>query len=148
MSAAMSNPPPQQQQQQRPRTKTMLSFSSSKSHKSSGSQGKIDLKETHAEKERGRLKSKADPTLAMSEEEPTMVAAGATTRESLRAVQHRDLNGNLIADPDRSNPTRNRWERPLDTIRSFEAAIDGNHQRRTLSRAGSSSVHVYDEDSE
>lgn len=48
----------------------------------------------------------------------------------------------LIADPDRSNPTRNRWERPLDTIRSFEAAIDGNHTRRTYSRAGSSPVNV------
>lgn len=34
------------------------------------------------------------------------------------------------ADPDRSNPTRNRWERPLDTIRSFEAAIDGGYSNR------------------
>lgn len=65
MSAAMARP-----QQQRPRTRSMLSFTSNKSHKSSGSQGKIDLKETHAEKERGRLKSKADPTLAMSEDQP------------------------------------------------------------------------------
>lgn len=38
---------------------------------------------------------------------------------------------NKIADPDRSNPTRSRWERPLDTIRSFEAAIDGNYARKS-----------------
>lgn len=41
-----------------------------------------------------------------------------------------------IADPDKSNPTRNRWERPLDTIRSFEAAIDGGYSRKSLYRAG------------
>lgn len=28
------------------------------------------------------------------------------------------------AEPDLSNPTRYRFERPLDTIRSFEAAIE------------------------
>lgn len=32
-----------------------------------------------------------------------------------------------LADPDRSNPTRPRFERPLDTIRSFEAAIRGTY---------------------
>lgn len=37
------------------------------------------------------------------------------------------------ADPDRSNPTRPRWERPLDTIRSFEAAIDGVYTRKNSS---------------
>lgn len=36
------------------------------------------------------------------------------------------------ADPDRSNPTRSRWERPLDTIRSFEAAIDGGYDRKSV----------------
>ena len=39
------------------------------------------------------------------------------------------------ADPDHSNPTRPRLERPLDTIRSFEAAIDG-HNRRQSFRTG------------
>jgi hypothetical protein len=38
----------------------------------------------------------------------------------------------LPAEPDLSNPTRSRWERPLDTIRSFEAAIDGEYKRRTI----------------
>lgn len=45
-----------------------------------------------------------------------------------------------IADPDRSNPTRNRWERPLDTIRSFEAAIDGNYRRSSYYRPGETSL--------
>jgi hypothetical protein len=41
------------------------------------------------------------------------------------------------ADPDLSNPTRPRWERPLDTIRSFEAAIDAEYKaRQTLFRPG------------
>lgn len=37
---------------------------------------------------------------------------------------------NFSAEPDKSNPTRYRWERPLDTIRSFEAAIDGGYSRQ------------------
>lgn len=44
------------------------------------------------------------------------------------------------AEPDRSNPTRSRWERPLDTIRSFEAAIDGGYSRKSLYRSDSESV--------
>lgn len=42
------------------------------------------------------------------------------------------------ADPDLSNPTRPRLERPLDTIRSFEAAIYGsyNNNRASYARAG------------
>lgn len=34
-------------------------------------------------------------------------------------------------EPDLSNPTRNRWERPLDTIRSFEAAINRDAKRQS-----------------
>ena len=48
------------------------------------------------------------------------------------------------ADPDRSNPTRPRMERPLDTIRSFEAAIDGSYSRRASFRAGR--THAYTEE--
>lgn len=40
------------------------------------------------------------------------------------------------ADPDRSNPTRPRFERPLDTIRSFEAAMNGAYDKRPFSSAG------------
>jgi Uncharacterised protein (DUF2406) len=41
----------------------------------------------------------------------------------------------VIADPDLSNPTRHRLERPLDTIRAFQAAIDGSYNNRRLSYA-------------
>ena len=37
----------------------------------------------------------------------------------------KDMFGNDIAEPDRSNPTRSKHERPLDTIRSFELAAYG-----------------------
>ncbi|KAK4240012.1 hypothetical protein C8A03DRAFT_42391 [Achaetomium macrosporum] len=128
--------PQVQSAQQRPthkqRKSRAFSFRSDKSHKSQGSGShKIDLHETSAEKEAKRLHSKADPTLAMQEAEPAEVAA--TVKSSLaplRAIQHKDAYGNPIADPDLSNPTRSRWERPLDTIRSFEAAIDGGYSNR------------------
>jgi hypothetical protein len=88
------------------------------------------------------LHSKADPTLAMNEAEPAEVAA--TVKSSLaplRSIQHKDAYGNPISDPDKSNPTRSRWERPLDTIRSFEAAIDGQYSsRRSMLRSDSESV--------
>lgn len=76
----------------------------------------------------------------------------------LRSIQHKDAFGNPIGmvqkkpsrgfgrkltrqpaavEPDLSNPTRSRWERPLDTIRSFEAAIDGGYNnRRSIIRPG------------
>ena len=78
-----------------------------------------------------------------------------STIESLRAYQHKDANGNpisklpivvygrwyadqTVADPDLSNPTRPRFERPLDTIRSFEKSIDQGYKRRSsMIRAGS-----------
>ncbi|CAI4216195.1 unnamed protein product [Parascedosporium putredinis] len=52
----------------------------------------------------------------------------------MKLNQHKDVYGNPISEPDKSNPTRSRWERPLDTIRSFEAAIDGPYRRPTLNR--------------
>ncbi|KAI5463046.1 hypothetical protein BGZ63DRAFT_422447 [Mariannaea sp. PMI_226] len=135
--------PPQQQTSQAPPRSTYqrpshqshksrtLSFVSQRSHKSSGSK---DLTETHAEKEAKRLHSKADPTLAINEAEPSTLAAmkSELSYTPLRSIQHKDVYGNTIADPDRSNPTRNRWERPLDTIRGFEAAIDGGYARKSM----------------
>ncbi|KAK2005103.1 hypothetical protein LX36DRAFT_705753 [Colletotrichum falcatum] len=115
----------------RARTFSFQSHKSHKSHRSSGSHNKIDLHESHQEKEAKRLHSKADPTVAMSEAEPSAVQAMTkTSLAPLRAIQHRDTTGNPITEPDRSNPTRSRWERPLDTIRSFEAAIDGGYRDR------------------
>ncbi|KFA76359.1 hypothetical protein S40288_07130 [Stachybotrys chartarum IBT 40288] len=113
-----------------------FSFHSDKSQPRKGSGNKINLHETHEEKESKRLHSKADPTLAMNEAEPSAVAAMkmVSTVAPLRSLQHKDGLGNVIAEPDKSNPTRHRWERPLDTIRSFEAAIDGGYARKSIYR--------------
>ncbi|CAG8983910.1 hypothetical protein HYALB_00005550 [Hymenoscyphus albidus] len=125
-------PQPQRPGQQRQRAKTGFSFRSNHSQKSSGSNHKIE--ETHQEKEQKRLHSKADPTMALNEAEPSAVASHIkSSLAPIRAIQHRDAQGNPIADPDRSNPTRSRWERPLDTIRSFEAAIDASESGDTNS---------------
>lgn len=142
---ASNHPLPTQpgQQQQRPRAKSAFSFHS---HKSAGSNGhnKLNLTESHEEKESRRLHSKADPSMALSEAEPSAVATGAgTSLAPIRAIQHRDSQGNPIADPDRSNPTRSRWERPLDTIRSFEAAIDGNYRKSFIRTDSSDTVSNY-----
>ncbi|KAL8842423.1 MAG: hypothetical protein Q9170_000551 [Blastenia crenularia] len=118
----------------KPRPKSMLSFTHRKS--SSGSHPKVDnLTETAQEKASHRVTSKADPTKAINEAQPVARALEESTLESIRAIQHKDRYGNLITDPDRSNPTRPRLERPLDTIRAFEAAIDGSYERTPPSRA-------------
>lgn len=76
--------------------------------------------------------------MAITEAEPSAVASREkTSLAPIRAIQHRDSQGNPIADPDRSNPTRSRWERPLDTIRSFEAAIDESADSSNFNRRGS-----------
>ncbi|KFZ04197.1 hypothetical protein V502_10333 [Pseudogymnoascus sp. VKM F-4520 (FW-2644)] len=125
-------PQAQQRPSLRPRSKSGFSFRSHKSHDSYGSGPKMEIQETPREKAARRLSTKADPRLAMSEAQPSDIANDHSTRlASLRAIQHRDTYGLPIADPDRSNPTRSRWERPLDTIRSFEAAIDGNYARKS-----------------
>ncbi|KAF7878875.1 hypothetical protein EAF04_000078 [Stromatinia cepivora] len=139
-----SPPGNQERPGNRPRTKTSSGFSLH-SHKSSGSGQKLDLTESHREKEAKRLHTKADPSLAMTEAEPSAVASEVpTSLAPIRAIQHRDSQGNPIADPDRSNPTRSRWERPLDTIRAFEAAIDGNYSsRKSMIRAESDVGSTY-----
>ncbi|KAK7734896.1 hypothetical protein SLS63_004317 [Diaporthe eres] len=85
-----------------------FSLQSDKSQKSDSK--KEHLVESHNEKERQRLHSKADPTMAMNEAEPS--------------------------DPDLSNPTRWREERPLDTIRAFEAAIEGSYRNSMINSGG------------
>ncbi|CAG7995169.1 unnamed protein product [Penicillium salamii] len=80
------------------------------------------------------LQSKADPNMALYEQEPTTVNLEPGVRDtfSLRSIQHKDREGKTIADPDLSNPTRSRFERPLDTIRSFDAAIDAHHKQQRM----------------
>ncbi|KAI0394787.1 hypothetical protein F5Y17DRAFT_234985 [Xylariaceae sp. FL0594] len=129
----------QHQQQSRTRPKSRaFSFRSDKSQKSANSNShthKLDLTETAAEKEAKRLHSKADPRMALNEREPAMEAQTLSERPLLRSIQHKDPYGNPITEPDRSNPTRSRWERPLDTIRAFEAAIDGGYNRKSFLRS-------------
>lgn len=60
-----------QSDQRRTRSKSMLSFGSVRSRKSSaGSVTKIDLTETAKEKSSRKMTSKADPTMAMNEAQP------------------------------------------------------------------------------
>ncbi|OCK80701.1 hypothetical protein K432DRAFT_381968 [Lepidopterella palustris CBS 459.81] len=123
-----------EQPQPRPRSKSTFSFKSDKSH-SSGHEKKPkeSLRESSEEKRRTHFTpaTKADPNAAMNENQPIAAALEKPTLQSLRSFQHTDVNGNPIAEPDLSNPTRPRWERPLDTIRSFEAAIDNGYKRRS-----------------
>ncbi|GAB7346630.1 hypothetical protein MBLNU459_g1767t1 [Dothideomycetes sp. NU459] len=115
------------------------------SHKSDKSQGskKETLTESPADKKRRDslwkgTGSKANPNSAINEAQPGDIAVTEkVTIDSLRSVQHKDSQGNPISEPDLSNPTRPRWERPLDTIRSFERAIDGGYKRRSMSRSES-----------
>ncbi|GME66376.1 Transcription factor [Neofusicoccum parvum] len=122
---------------QRPRSKSGFSFKSDRSDKSHGSdkyhKPKVtDLHETHEEKHKRHLSgnTKANPNAAMEEAQPIAEALKASTLGSLRAMEHKDVDGSPIPEPDLSNPTRSRWERPLDTIRKFEAQIDGEYKRR------------------
>lgn len=75
-----------------------------------------------------------DPVLtALRDEEPFQMSANrhARNNSSIPAdMQTRDMFGNLIDHPDRSNPGRPRNERPLDTIRAFEYACTGDERLR------------------
>ncbi|KAK5677686.1 hypothetical protein LTS10_009569 [Elasticomyces elasticus] len=137
-----------------------------RSDKSAGSKGKADHNAESPE-EKGRRDSifknsnKANPNAALneltpgvSEEGPRAVIADLpiqkvlnlteqSTLTSLRDSQHKDVNGNPIVDPDLSNPTRPRLERPLDTIRSFEKAIDNGYKRRSSYMASREIAHHF-----
>jgi len=67
----------------------------------------------------------------MTEATPDQQAQEQSTVEDIRLIMHKDNEGNVITDPDRSNPTRYRLERPLDTIRQFHAAAEGTSSRRS-----------------
>ncbi|KAE8154300.1 hypothetical protein BDV25DRAFT_135992 [Aspergillus avenaceus] len=80
------------------------------------------------------LSNKADPNAALREDQPiaNAVGVGQSPMFSLRSMQHRDAKGDIITDPDVSNPTRPRMERPLDTIRNFEAAIEARRRENAM----------------
>ncbi|KAJ5884909.1 hypothetical protein N7495_009419 [Penicillium taxi] len=104
-----------------------FSIKSEKSRRSDTSGHKSQLSESSQDKARRNLHTKADPLVAMNELQPMAVALEKSNLGSLREMQHKDQFGNIITDPDWSNPTRPRFERPLDTIRSFENAIYGTY---------------------
>jgi len=104
------------QQEPRPRSKSVLSTESFKTHRSRDSNGnKIDL--TESPKDKRRLHSKADPTMAINEMQPcespmpeqssliasadqcstAFVALQESELENLRGIQHKDTQGHLIS---------------------------------------------------
>lgn len=68
---------------------------------------------------------KADPNVAMTERTGLEDWQARGTGEDWKPFLTKDVYGRDISDPDYSNPTRSRYERPLETIRSFEAAAYG-----------------------
>ncbi|KEF59846.1 uncharacterized protein A1O9_04694 [Exophiala aquamarina CBS 119918] len=118
-----------QPQETRPRAQTSVSYTSQRSRRSSSSGHRLEL--TESAKDKKRLNTKADPSRALNEATPAEQAQEASTVDDLRLMMHKDVEGNVITDPDRSNPTRSRMERPLDTIRAFNAAAEGTTSRRS-----------------
>ncbi|EHY54250.1 hypothetical protein HRR83_008173 [Exophiala dermatitidis] len=130
MATAASPPssPQEVHHDHRPRAHTVMSFHSGRSHRSSLSANRLEL--TESAKDKKRLHTKADPSKALNEATPAEQALEESTVDDLRKMVHKDSEGNIITEPDRSNPTRHRFERPLDTIRAFEAAAEGTTTRR------------------
>lgn len=75
-----------------------------------------------------------DPILtAIRDEEPFQQSANSYNLNQVGIspeMRVRDVFGNVIVAPDRSNPTRPTNERPLDTIRAFEYACTGDERLR------------------
>lgn len=74
-----------------------------------------------------------DPILtAIHDQEPFQMNANIQSNVATVSpdLQIRDIFGNVIAAPDRSNPTRPRDERPLDTVRAFEYLCTGDERLR------------------
>ncbi|RDI80237.1 hypothetical protein Vi05172_g9786 [Venturia inaequalis] len=112
----------------RPRGNTGFSVTSAQSDRTSRSK-ELKQRESHDQKNHLSETTKANPNAAMTEMQPMQQQLAESTMVSLRGGQYTDMNGVLITDPDFSNPTRHRGERPLATIRSFEAAIDSEWKR-------------------
>ncbi|BFZ55877.1 hypothetical protein PYCC9005_002918 [Savitreella phatthalungensis] len=69
--------------------------------------------------------TKSNPNVAMTERTGLEDWQAAGMSEGWRPYLTKDNYGRDISEPDWSNPTRSRYERPLDTIRSFESATYG-----------------------
>ncbi|GAV29900.1 hypothetical protein PMKS-003406 [Pichia membranifaciens] len=97
-------------------------------HKRSNSKNN-DLKITDEDERRMKTRSQNlhDPILdAVNEAQPFEEANMHNRSSSIGNGVLNDIFGNKIVNPDISNPTRSRDERPMDTIRSFEYSITGD----------------------
>ena len=136
------------------RSKSSFSFRSNKSDKSDPASKITDLHGTETERQKSKFHTETirDPNKAIRDAQPGMYISSpvlglqlfansssppvdrmreANTLPALRSAQYKDWKGDPIVDADASNPTRPRLERPLDTIRSFEAAIDNEWKRKS-----------------
>ncbi|CAI5759362.1 unnamed protein product [Candida verbasci] len=101
--------------------------------KSSNKTDQMDFKITAKDEEHYKMHTANvhDPILtAVNESQPFEQAAQRDNRRpsylSHDSADLKDIFGQPIRQGDMSNPTRNRNERPLDTIRGFEYAITGD----------------------
>lgn len=94
-----------------------------------GKSGPIDDKITAEDEKRMKTRSQNlhDPILnAVNGAQPFEEANVHQRNSSIGDGLLNDIFGAKIVNPDISNPTRSRDERPLDTIRAFEYAITGD----------------------
>lgn len=105
-------------------------------HQSTRKDGRYKVKITEADERRLKARSENihDPILnAVNEAQPFEEAYSHQRNESSLSGEGGRLNdvfGNPIQNPDVSNPSRSRDERPLDTIRAFEYSITGDNAYR------------------
>lgn len=102
--------------------------SDEKKHGRKGSKSE-DVKITDEDERRMKTRSQNlhDPILdAVNEAQPFEEANMHNRTSSIGNGILNDVFGNKIVNPDISNPTRARDERPLDTIRGFEYSITGD----------------------
>ncbi|KAH3668489.1 hypothetical protein OGAPHI_002243 [Ogataea philodendri] len=95
---------------------------------SSNEKLKVKITDDDAKRLKMRSQNVHDPILnAVNEAQPFEQSANEHQRHSsLGDGGLKDVFGNTIVNPDISNPSRSRDERPMDTIRSFEYAVTGD----------------------
>ncbi|KAG7661767.1 uncharacterized protein J8A68_004715 [[Candida] subhashii] len=111
----------------------MAIFRSKTNKKSPSKAGHIDVKISPKDQQQYKMHTANvhDPILtAVNEDQPFEQAARHENRRpsylSNDSADLKDIFGRPIRQGDMSNPTRERNERPLDTIRGFEYAITGD----------------------
>ncbi|CAH03022.1 DUF2406 domain-containing protein [Kluyveromyces lactis] len=101
---------------------------------SHGSTGSNEVKITKEDRQHLKVRTASvhDPILEAVQEMQPFEQAADTFQGNMNRQSHvptgelKDVFGQPIQQPDVSNPTRSRDERPLDTIRGFEYSISGD----------------------